>query len=142
MCDTGDAAVVRVLRCESMLALHHLAVVVSDLAAAERFYAGVLGLPVVQRWTDDRGVPRSLWVRLENGAFLAIERAEAASPKRSDEAPGLHCVAFRIRQDEREQRRLKLEQAGFPVERVSPYTLYVRDPDGNLVAFSHHPDPA
>jgi glyoxylase I family protein len=124
-----------------MLALHHLAVVVSDLARAERFYVGVLGLPVVRRWSDDRGMPRSLWVELEGDAFLAIERAGADAPKRSDEAPGLHCVAFRIAREERQRQKAMLEQAGFPVERESPYTLYVRDPDGNLVAFSHHPDP-
>jgi glyoxylase I family protein len=125
-----------------MLALHHLAVVVADLAVAERFYGGVLGLPVVQRWNDEHGAPRSVWVGLDGGAFLAIERAAAPTPKRSDDAPGLHCVAFRIPRGERERQRHVLESAGFPVERESPYTLYVRDPDGNLVAFSHHPEPA
>ena len=125
-----------------MLGLHHLAIVVSDLTVAERFYAGVLGLPVVERWNDDSGVPRSVWLGLEGRAFLAIERASASSPKRTDGAPGLHCVAFRIAHSERERHRATLEKAGFPVERESPYTLYVRDPDGNLVALSHHPDPA
>src|SRR4051812_5320936 len=111
-----------------MLALHHLAVVVADLQAAERFYVGVLGLPVTKRWNDDHGAPRSIWVGLDGGAFLAIERAAAAGPLRSDGAPGHHCLALRITREEREARREALEAAGFPVERESPYTLYVRDP--------------
>jgi catechol 2,3-dioxygenase-like lactoylglutathione lyase family enzyme len=46
------------------LAVHHLAVVVRDLERAEAFYAGVLGLPVAQRWADEAGAPRSVWLSL------------------------------------------------------------------------------
>ncbi len=129
--------------------LHHLAVVVADLARAERFYVGVLGLPVDRRWDDDAGVHRSTWVRLGD-AFLALERASppsrttdtrTAEPRRSDGAPGFHCVALRIERSAREQVRARLEAHGHRVERESAYTLYVRDPDGNLVGFSHWPDP-
>lgn len=119
------------------LALHHLAVVVADLESAERFYVGVLGLPVVRRWTDAEGAPRSIWVALEHGAFLAIERAGASEPRRADEAPGYHCVALRIPASDREVWRARLEDAGHPVERETAKTVYCRDPDGNLVALSH-----
>ncbi len=115
--------------------LHHLAVVVEDLGRAERFYCGVLGLSVLRRWEDERGEHRSTWISLGGGAFLAIERAARGGPKRSDEAPGLHCVALRIPKSERESWRARVE-----VERESPYTLYFRDPDGNLIALSHYPD--
>jgi glyoxylase I family protein len=124
------------------LRVHHIAVVVRDLDAAERFYAGVLGLAVVKRWQDGEGRPRSLWVELGEGAFLAIERAGAEGPVRSDAAPGLHCLALGITKGEREAMRARLGEAGFPVERETGYTLYTRDPDGNLVGLSHHPDPA
>lgn len=116
--------------------------VVSDLEAAERFYSGILGLPVVRRWQDAEGRPRSVWVELGAGAFLAIERAEASGPVRSDEAPGLHCVAFAIERGERELYRARLEEAGLLVARETVYTLYTRDPDGNLVGFSHYPEVA
>lgn len=122
------------------LRVHHLAVVVSDLAAAERFYSEVLGLPVVRRWQDEAGRARSVWVEMGQGAFLALERAARETPIRADESPGVHCVAFAIQRAEREVYRGRLAAAGFPVERETPYTLYVRDPDRNLVGFSHYPD--
>jgi catechol 2,3-dioxygenase-like lactoylglutathione lyase family enzyme len=123
------------------LAVHHLAVVVADLDRAERFYAGVLGLPVIARHDDAAGAPRAVWLGLGGGAFLAIERAASSDPRRSDEAPGWHCVALGIAVDDREAWRVRLADAGHPVERSSAFTLYTRDPDGCLVALSHHPTP-
>jgi glyoxylase I family protein len=128
--------------CRMAPRVHHLAVVVRDLDAAERFYAGVLGLPLLRRWQDAEGRPRSLWLELGHGAFLALERAAATMPLRSDESPGFHCVAFAITPAEREVYRARLATAGIPVERETAYTLYVRDPDKNLVGFSHHPEEA
>ena len=121
------------------LAVHHLAVKVSDLARAEAFYVGVLGLPVLRRWTDDEGEARSVWVSL-GPAFLAIERAGESGPCRADVAPGFHCLALAIAGEERASWKKRLADAGFPVESESAYTLYARDPDNNLVAFSHYPD--
>jgi glyoxylase I family protein len=123
--------------------IHHVAVVVCDLDRAERFYSDVLGLSVLRRWEDAAGRPRSVWLALGGGAFLAIERAEDPSGRtRADLAPGLHCLALAIRPDERDGMRDKLSLAGFPVIRESPYTLYTRDPDGNLIGLSHFPDEA
>ncbi len=126
----------------SGLGVHHLAVVVQDLGRAEAFYTGVLGLRIVRRWDDEAGVPRSLWLELEGGAFLAVERAHAGEPRRVDEAPGWHCVALGITRSERERWRERLSAKGVAVERESSYTLYVRDPDGNLIGLSHYPEPA
>lgn len=122
--------------------VHHLAVVVSDLERAERFYAGTLGLPVERRWSDEAGRPRSVWLALDGGAFLAVERGDPALAPRADAAPGWHCVALSIAAGEREAWRARLAAAGHPVERESAYTLYARDPDGQLVALSHWPEPA
>jgi len=120
------------------LALHHLAIVVSDLSRAEAFYVEVLGLPVERRWNDEDGRHRSTWVNLAAG-FLALERAGAEGPTRTDLAPGLHCLALQIAPGERESWRARLAAAGHPVERESPFTLYVRDPDGHLVGLSTYP---
>ncbi|MFO0728070.1 MAG: VOC family protein [Myxococcota bacterium] len=124
------------------LTVHHLAVVTLDLGRAEAFYAGVLGLPVLHRWADAKGDPRSIWLSLGAGAFLAVERAEHEGPTRSELAPGWHCVALGIPVEERERWKQKLAAAGHPIIRESRFTIYLRDPDGNLLGLSHHPTPA
>jgi len=120
--------------------VHHLAIVVADLERSERFYAGVLGLPVTRRWDDAAGAPRAVWLELGAGAFLALERATAGQPMRADGAPGWHCVALRIERAARETWRTRLAAAGHPVERETAFTLYARDPDGQLCGLSHWPD--
>ena len=122
------------------LSLHHLAITVADLALAERFYAGVLGLPVERRWADAAGSPRSIWLGLGGGAFLAVERHHGDAEARAGDRPGWHCVALGIAPDARASWRARLAEAGFPVERESDFTLYVRDPESNLVALSHYPE--
>jgi glyoxylase I family protein len=113
--------------------------VVTDLGRAEAFYTGVLGLPVLRRWPDTAGAPRSVWVQLGGGAFLAIEKSTASAPTRADEAPGWHCLALSIAPTDRERWRQRFAAAGVAVFRESPYTIYVRDPDGNVVGLSHYP---
>ncbi len=125
-----------------MLAVHHVAVVVSDLARAERFYSGVLGLAVVARHADDAGAPRSVWLALGGDSFLALERAGLNEPKRDEHAPGWHSVALAITPHERATWQRRLAEAGHPVERETRYTLYVRDPDGAMVGLSHYPEVA
>jgi glyoxylase I family protein len=108
--------------------INHVAILVSDLARAEAFYCGTLGLPLLRRWTDDQGRPRSLWLALEEGAFLAIELGDGDGPR-------AHCVALTIPRAERDAWRARLV-----VEKETAYTLYTLDPDGNRVALSHWPD--
>lgn len=119
-------------------AIHHVAIKVDDLARAESFWSGVLGLDVLRRQSDDLGA-RSLWFGLEHEVFLAVERAEAPGPLRPDEAPGIHCVALSIAASDREKWRSRLVHAGFPVFRETDYTLYVREQSGAVIALSHYP---
>lgn len=120
--------------------VHHLAVVVGDLDRSEKFYSIVLGLAVLRRWADAEGKPRSVWLDLGNGAFLAVERAAAQEPCRSDIAPGWHCVTLGIEKKDRLRWVERLAQHDVKVERESNYTVYTRDPDGNLVGLSHYPE--
>lgn len=128
-----------------MQGIHHVAVQVRDLAAAEGFYAGLLGLPVIRRWPGPDGRERSLWLDAGGGAFLALERAApdarlpAESPFRDGHA-GWHLVALRIAASERASWEDRFARAGVPVDHRTDFTLYVRDPDGNRVGLSHHPD--
>lgn len=119
-------------------AIHHVAIKVDDLARAESFWSGVLGLDVLRRQSDELGA-RSLWFGLGHEVFLAVERAEASGPLRSDEAPGFHCVSLSIAANDREMWRARLAHAGFPVFRETDYTLYVREPSGAVIALSHYP---
>jgi protein-L-isoaspartate(D-aspartate) O-methyltransferase len=121
---------------------HHLAVQVTDLAAAERFYNGVLGLLVVKRWPYEEGKAgeRSLWLQLGD-TFVALEHCGQAAPASDfrDPQARLHLFALRIAPRDRAAWEKKLQQAGVEIVHRSRWTLYVRDPDGNRIGLSHHP---
>jgi glyoxylase I family protein len=126
-----------------LLAFHHLALQCADLAASEHFYREVLGLEVLRRWPREEGGDRSVWLRLGDG-FLALERAEeppVASGFRTGRA-GLHLVALRIEARERARWEARLVALGVSVVHRTRWTLYLRDPEGNRVGLSHHPDDA
>ena len=128
------------------LALHHVAIPCADLPACERFYREVLGLEVARRWPLEPGseVDRSVWLATGQDAFLALERAEAPArpgPWR-DGQPGLHLLALRIGAGQRAAWEARLAAAGVPVVHRTRWTLYVRDPEGNRIGLSHHPEDA
>jgi glyoxylase I family protein len=131
--------------------VHHAAIQVRDLAAAERFYVGVLGLPVVRRWPGPAGAERSLWVGAAPGgaAFLALEvvpsvegQPTAAEETARAERPGHHLLALRIARSERAAWEGRLAAAGVPITARSDFTLYFCDPEGNRLGLSHFPDAA
>jgi len=127
--------------------VHHLAIQVMDLPAAERFYCGVLGLPVVRRWPAPGGGERSLWVAAGPSTFLALEvvtgeqPTAAADPTRVDR-PGHHLLALAIAPGTRAAWEARLAAAGTPVTHRTAYTLYFTDPEGNRLGLSHYPDAA
>lgn len=127
--------------------VHHLAIQVRDLSAAERFYCGVLGLPVVRRWPAPGGGERSLWVAAGPSTFLALEvvtgeqPTAAADPTRA-ERPGHHLLALAIAPGARTAWEARLAAAGTPVTHRTAYTLYFTDPEGNRLGLSHYPDAA
>jgi glyoxylase I family protein len=118
--------------------VHHVALWVRDLARAEAFYAGPLGLPVQRRWSDEAGKPRSVWLDLGGGAILMLERAPAGA---HSGAAGWHLLALTIRKDERDELVSRLAEQGVEVVSETDYTVYIEDPEGNRVGLSHWPDP-
>jgi len=131
------------------LSFHHFAIRCADLPACERFYREVLGLEVVRRWPREGGGDRSVWLAVGDG-FLALERHEGpAEPLRDpggaawrDGTGGLHLVALRIRPAERSLWEARLEERGVPILHRTRWTLYLRDPEGNRIGLSHHPEDA
>lgn len=122
-------------------AVHHVAIKVADLARAESFYAGVLGLPVLRRWPlEAGGGDRSVWLDLGAGAFLALERSDGSQPAKDENAPGIHLLALRIPRAERTRWIARLAEAGHPTYQHTDFTLYVKDPEGNRIGLSHWGD--
>lgn len=126
------------------LGFHHVAIQVRDVEAVAAFYREVLGLPELTRHHFADGQLRSVWLSSKAGSdaqagFFAVEKAP-------DDAPagtlGYSMVALRIAPDARRQVEAALAARGVGVDKQTPWTLYVRDPEGNLVGLSHHPHPA
>ncbi|MFO0600104.1 MAG: VOC family protein [Myxococcaceae bacterium] len=120
---------------------HHVAVQVADVDRVARFYVQVLGLSEVRRFHRDDGSLRSVWVAAQpdaQGPFVAIEQLDA----RERGPAGYSMVAFRIAPEARQAVIAELAQHGVAIEKQSGWTIYVRDPEGNLVGLSHHPHDA
>ncbi len=123
---------------------HHLAVQVHALEEVATFYREVLGLQERERHHGQDGTVRSIWLGLPGG-FLALERVEATpqpDPRFRDGRPGFFLIALRIDASERARVRAELERRRVSLVHETRWTLYVRDPEGNRVALSHHPEEA
>jgi glyoxylase I family protein len=121
---------------------HHLAIQVRNIERVTAFYREVLGFPELARHHLPDGSLRSVWVGVPGGGFLALEAVTGEpepGPFQSDR-PGLLLVAFRIPRAERARTMEAFARAGVPLERETKWTVYVRDPEGNRVALSHHPE--
>jgi glyoxylase I family protein len=119
------------------LGIHHLAVH-ARAAGVERvaaFYRDVLGLPELARNLSPQGGLRSIWLSLAASGdplagFLAVEDGDDFGPA---------MVALRIRAADRGALLADFLARGIAVEKQTRWTVYVEDPAGNHVAFSHHP---
>jgi len=119
------------------LGFHHVALQARDVTRVAEFYLRVLGLPETARHLRDDGSLRSIWVSVGGGhGFLAIEAAASLEPAG---ALGFSMVALRIEPGDRAHLEATLAKHHVPIERESGWTVYVRDPEGNLVGLSHHP---
>ncbi len=128
---------------ETVRGLHHVALRCCDLAACERFYGEVLGLPLLRRWPRVGGGDRSVWLSTGEG-FLALERADRPVEEGPfEDAPaGWQVLALAIPRADREGWEARLARAGVRLARRTPYSLFFRDPEGNRVALSHWPEEA
>ncbi|HLZ82875.1 MAG TPA: VOC family protein [Caulobacteraceae bacterium] len=112
--------------------LGHVVLRVTDRARAERFYNGVLGLPICARF-DEGGLAMTFFTLGNHHDFAVMEVGGGA---REDQAPGLHHLAFKIGDSLEELRKAKatLDAAGVACNAVDhevTKSLYFEDPDGN-----------
>lgn len=117
-------------------ALGHVVLRVTDLERAEKFYAGLLGLPIIARY-DENGLKMTFFT-LGNHHDFAVLQVSGEGSSTSENAVGLHHVAFNIGTtfDQLYEARAKLEAAGIrptPVDHEVTKSLYFADPDGNGV---------
>jgi catechol 2,3-dioxygenase-like lactoylglutathione lyase family enzyme len=108
---------------------------VSDLETAERFYADVLGFPVVERW-QERG---AVWVMAGHQTRIGLWRPQIGL---AGGRGGSHVhYALRIDDADFDAAVARLREAGYEPKIVSfksddrGRAAYVGDPDGNVVEF-------
>jgi catechol 2,3-dioxygenase-like lactoylglutathione lyase family enzyme len=106
---------------------------VVDLAAAEAFYAGVLGLPVVERWEQREAV----WVLAGDRTRIGLWRPQVGI---AGGRGGVHVhFALHVPVEAYDAAVARLRQHGCDPEerRFELYddsrAAYVTDPDGNVV---------
>jgi catechol 2,3-dioxygenase-like lactoylglutathione lyase family enzyme len=105
---------------------------VVDLEAAEEFYAGVLGLPVVERWPDREAI----WVMAGERTRIGLWRPQVGL---AGGRGGLHVhFAMRIDEADYDDAVARLRERGQEVEEMRfsdgrGRSCYVDDPDGNVV---------
>ena len=118
------------------LGIHHVAIQVHDVEKVAAFYRDVLSLPERARHHRDDGTLRSIWVEASaDGSFLAIEELRPGTRG----TLGHSLVALKISRDERAAWLGHFEKVGVAIEKQTRWSVYVKDPEGNVIALSHHP---
>lgn len=119
------------------IGLFEMVLEVADLAAAERFYREVIGLPVVARWGEERP---AVWLALGREGFLGLWPPETGGERAIHGGRGGRHVHFALRLPhgtlDATQRRI--EALGVAVEGGWEFgpgdrAIYLDDPDGNVV---------
>jgi catechol 2,3-dioxygenase-like lactoylglutathione lyase family enzyme len=104
---------------------------VLDLEEAERFYARVLGLPVVERWPDREAI----WVMAGERTRIGLWRPQVGL---AGGRGGVHVhFAMHIAEADYDRAMEQLRERGEEVEELAfegaGRAAYVTDPDGNVV---------
>jgi catechol 2,3-dioxygenase-like lactoylglutathione lyase family enzyme len=115
------------------LGLHHAAYLVSDLPAAERFYSGHLGYPVIDRYRDASGQIRSAWIKINDTQFL--ELFPRLRPNQ-DERFAHYAIAVAAVEPARQALHAKgLECSEITTGRDRNRKFTLKDPDGHTIEF-------
>jgi catechol 2,3-dioxygenase-like lactoylglutathione lyase family enzyme len=112
--------------------VNELVLEVLDLERAERFYADVLGLPVVERWADGEAV----WVMAGDRTRIGLwpPRVGIAGGR-----GGIHVhYAMHLPEEHYDAAVARLRSRGCEIDETTfgsshGRSVYVTDPDGNVV---------
>jgi glyoxylase I family protein len=116
--------------------LFEMTLEVSDLAASERFYHDVIGLPIADRWTDERP---AVWLALGREGFLGLWPPETGGAAAIHGGRGGRHVHFALRVPigALDTVRARFESLGYLVESrdfgAGNRAIYLDDPDGNVL---------
>jgi catechol 2,3-dioxygenase-like lactoylglutathione lyase family enzyme len=104
---------------------------VVDLEASERFYAGMLGLPVVDRWPQREAI----WVMAGERTRIGLWRPQVGL---AGGRGGLHVhFALHIEESDYDAAVERLRAQGMEIQEIAfegaGRSVYVDDPDGNVV---------
>ena len=129
----GEGTVARVSSGIPVTGVNELVLEVDDLAEAERFYAEVLGLPVVERWEHREAV----WVMAGDRTRIGLWRPQVGL---AGGRGGVHVhYAMHVPTDAFDAAVERLREHGQELE-VHDFgmyddsrAVYVTDPDGNVV---------
>jgi catechol-2,3-dioxygenase len=116
--------------------MHELVLEVRDLAQSTDFYANVIGLQEVVRWTGER---EAVW--FDAGDTIAIglwtEKTGGAAAIHQGRGGSHVHFALRIPQRTIDDAESHLRELGYDITRVDfddgNRSVYVNDPDGNCV---------
>jgi catechol-2,3-dioxygenase len=106
---------------------------VVDLDAAEQFYNGILGFPVVERWPERE----AFWVMAGDRTRIGLWRPQVGLARGRG---GIHVhFAMHLPDEHYEDAVERLKAAGLQIEEHSfaayqeSRAVYAEDPDGNVV---------
>jgi catechol 2,3-dioxygenase-like lactoylglutathione lyase family enzyme len=115
-----------------------------DLAEAERFYTDVLGLQLISHEPE-----RHLFFRCGEGVLLIFNPERTSTDQTAiggaiiplHGATGAGHVAFRVKEEELDMWRDRLQQEGVAIESEVAWpgggrSIYFRDPAGNSLEFA------
>jgi catechol 2,3-dioxygenase-like lactoylglutathione lyase family enzyme len=118
---------------KGLTGVSELVLEVVDLQAAERFYSGALGLPVVERWTHRDAI----WVLAGDRTRIGLWRPQVGI---AGGRGGVHVhYALHLEAEAYDGAVARLREHGFvPQEEIfeaydESRAAYVTDPDGNVV---------
>ena len=116
--------------------LFEMVLEVADLAASERFYHEVIGLPIADRWTDERP---AVWLAIGREGFLGLWPPETGGAVAIHGGRGGRHVHFALRvpMGTLDIVRARLESLGYPIESrdfgAGNRAIDLDDPDGNVL---------